>query len=124
MTRKQRNALLIAATAVLIVGGFIVALAAGGSKSSGPQTRSAHVEVVGCKPAHGIQPIAVHVGDTLQLSVTSDCAEEIHIHGYDQHFTVPRNGSATHTLKATLEGGFVIELEHHAEQIAQLEVSR
>lgn len=124
MTGRQRTGLLIAAAVVIVVA-FVIALSAGGSSSGGKaQTRTAHITVVGCKPRNGIQPIQTHVGDTLHLSVTSDCAEEIHIHGYDQHFDVPQGGTASYTLKTTLEGGFVIELEHHSEQIAQLEVSR
>jgi hypothetical protein len=122
MQRNQRIALL-AAAAVVIVVGLIVAISSGGSSKHTPTTRSAHVFVVGCKPQGGIEKIVVNQNDTLNLAVTSDCADEIHVHGYNFHKNVPANGTVTFSFKTTITGTFVIELESRGEQIASLRVN-
>jgi hypothetical protein len=55
--------------------------------------------------------------------VTSDVADEIHVHGYDLKQDVPAGGSVRFSFPASIEGVFEIELEDHKEQIAQLKVS-
>jgi hypothetical protein len=120
--RNQRIALLSAAAVVIVVG-LIIAISSGGSSKHTPTTRSAHVFVVGCKPEGGINKIDVHQNDTLNLAVSSDCADEIHVHGYNYHKTVPANGTVNFNFKATITGTFVIELESRSEQIASLSVN-
>ena len=56
----------------------------------------------------------------MRFTVTSDVADEIHVHGYDFHKDVPAGGSVTFTFPANIEGVFVIELEAKGEQIGQL----
>lgn len=122
MQRNQRIALL-AAAAVVIAVGLIVAISSGGSTKHTPTTRSAHVFVAGCKPKGGINKIDVNQNDTLNLAVTSDCADEIHVHGYNYHENVPANGTVNFSFKTTITGTFVIELESRGEQIASLRVN-
>jgi hypothetical protein len=122
MQRNQRLTLLAGAV-VVIVAGLIVAISSGGSSKHTPTTRSAHVFVVGCKPQGGINKIDVNQNDTLNLAVTSDCADEIHVHGYDFHKTVPANGTVNFSFRNTITGTFVIELESRSEQIASLRVN-
>jgi hypothetical protein len=122
MSRNRRIALL-SATAVIVIAGLIVAITSGGSTKHKPTTRSAHVFVVGCKPKGGINPITVNQNDTLDLAITSDCADEIHVHGYNYKKDVPANGTVNFSFKTTITGTFVIELESRSEQIASLRVN-
>lgn len=122
MQRNQRIWLLTAAAVVIVIG-LIVAISSGGSSKHTPTTRAAHVFVVGCKPKGGINKINVNQNDTLNLAITSDCKDEIHVHGYDYHKDVAANGTVNFSFKTTITGTFVIELESRSEQIASLRVN-
>ena len=120
MGRNQRIGLLVAAVVIVVVA---VILIGGGSNSSdktasGPQT----VTVVNGKADGGIKTITYNKGDTVDLTVKSDTADEIHIHGYDLHKDVPKGGSVHFAFPAKLDGKFVIELENAGQQIASLQV--
>lgn len=99
----------------LVIGGC-------GSDSSAPKNLTATIRVVDAMPAGGAQSLDVRKGGHVHLVVKSDVADEIHIHGYDIHRDVERNGSATFDFPAKIDGGFVIELESHKQQIADLKV--
>ena len=121
MGRNQRIGLLVAAVVVVVVA--VIVIGGGGSDSkdktaSGPQT----VTVVNGKPDGGVKTITYNKGDTVDLTVKSDTADEIHIHGYDLHKDVPKGGSVRFTFPASIDGKFVIELENASEQIASLQV--
>ena len=120
MGRNQRIGLLVAAVVIVVVA---VILIGGGSNSSdktasGPQT----VTVVNGKADGGIKTITYNKGDTVDLTVNSDTADEIHIHGYDLHKDVPKGGSVHFTFPASIDGKFVVELENAGQQIASLQV--
>ncbi|WP_158220866.1 hypothetical protein [Kineosporia sp. R_H_3] len=66
--------------------------------------------------------VKVKEGSTVTLRVTSDVADEIHLHGYDKHADVEKGGTAELTFKATLTGVFEVELEEKGLQLAQLQV--
>jgi N-acetylmuramoyl-L-alanine amidase CwlA len=120
MGRNQRIGLLVAAIVIIV----IVAIVVGGGSSdktktaSGPQT----VTVVGGKPEGGIKTLTYKKGQTVDLTVKSDTADEIHIHGYDFHKDVTKGGSVHFSFPAKLDGKFVIELENAGQQIASLQV--
>jgi hypothetical protein len=80
------------------------------------------VEVAGAEPVGGVQRLKYTKGDTIRFTVASDTTDEIHFHGYDVHRDVKAGGSATFTVPATIEGRFVVELEKHGVQIAEVEV--
>jgi FtsP/CotA-like multicopper oxidase with cupredoxin domain len=120
MGRNQRIGLLAAAIVIIVIVAIIVG---GGSNdssktSSGPQT----VTVVNGKPQGGIKTITYKKGQTVDLTVKSDTADEIHVHGYDFHKEVSKGGSAHFSFPASIEGRFVIELENAGQQIASLQV--
>ena len=118
MQRGQRIALLVAALVVLVVG-FVIAQSGGSDKKdSGVQA----IVVEGGKPAGGVKTIQVGRGEQVKLKVTSDVADEIHVHGYDLMKDVPAGGSVSFDFKATIDGKFDIELEGRKEQIASLVV--
>jgi hypothetical protein len=126
---------------VVAVVAFVIARSGGGSSSSkttraqtpaaGTAVRSTTtpaapasklIVVKGAKPVGGVQDINVKKGQQVRFTVQSDVADEIHIHGYDFHKNVPKNGSVSFSFPAKIDGGFVIELESRGEQIAALKV--
>ncbi len=121
MRSSQRLALLVGAAVVLVIG-FVIANSGGSSRSTAPVVRRFTVVVGAGKPVGGIAQLAANKGDTIDLTVTSDRTEPLHVHGYDLHKTVPAGGSATFSFKATIDGTFVIELESTSVQIASLTV--
>jgi len=127
---------------VVAVVAFVIAQSGGGSSSKSKTTQAQApagvtavkstttsaapapklIVVKGEKPVGGVQDINVKKGDQVRFTVQSDSAQEIHVHGYDFHKNVPKNGSVSFSFPAKIDGGFVIELESRGEQIAALQV--
>ena len=74
-------------------------------------------------PKGGIVRQTVSKGDHVVLVVTSDVADEIHLHGYDKSKNVPAGGTIRLPFTATLPGRFEVELEQRGVQIADLTVN-
>ena len=81
------------------------------------------VRVVNAKPQGGVQKLNFNKGDQIRFRIVSDTADEIHVHGYDLMKDVPKGGSVTFSFKGSIDGRFVVELEGHGEQIAELDVA-
>ena len=62
--------------------------------------------------------------DHVVLAVTSDVADEIHLHGYDKKTDVAAGGTARLPFVATIPGRFEVELESRGVQIADLTVDQ
>ena len=75
------------------------------------------------KPVGGVKKLDYNSGDQIRFVVTSDVADEVHVHGYDIAKDVPAGGSVRFSFPAKLEGVFEVELENRKEQIAELRVS-
>ena len=120
MTRTRRLVIIAAALVVVVIAAVI--LSSSGSSndktSSGPQT----VVVKNAKPDGGIKKITYKKGDTIDLKVTSDTADEVHFHGYDVHKDVAKGGTVEFKMPATIEGKFIVELENHKQTLANVEV--
>jgi hypothetical protein len=143
MTRRSRFALLALAVVIAIVA-FVIAqpggddssntqndagTSKGGATSSrgatsggGTVERPTQIKVKGGKPVGGITDITVNKGDRVRFAVTSDVADEIHVHGYDFMKDVPAGGTVRFDFPAKIDGSFEIELENRKEQIASLKV--
>jgi hypothetical protein len=141
MTRRSRFALLALVVVIAIVA-FVIAQPggddsntsnnAGTSKSGATSSRGAtsksalerptQINVKGGKPVGGITDITVSKGDRVRFAVTSDVADEIHVHGYDFMKDVPAGGTVRFDFPAKIDGSFEIELENRKEQIASLKV--
>jgi FtsP/CotA-like multicopper oxidase with cupredoxin domain len=80
------------------------------------------INVIGGKPAGGIQKLDYTKGEQVRFKVNSDVSDEIHVHGYDFHKDVTAGGSVSFSFPAKIEGVFVVELEAKGEQIAELRV--
>jgi hypothetical protein len=82
------------------------------------------IVVVDGSPKGGIVRQTVSKGDRVVLVVTSDVADEIHLHGYDVSREVEAGGSVRLPFTATIPGRFEVELEQRGVQIADITVSQ
>jgi nitrous oxide reductase len=149
MLRRRLSAALLAAAALLL-GGFGLASCGGedevGTTESTPtqptvptttdtttttttettteveQPTIVLVHVVGGVPHGGIVRMTVKKGDRVVIIVTSDVADEVHVHGYDIMRNVAAGGTARIRFEATLPGRVEVELEDRGVQIADLTV--
>ena len=80
------------------------------------------VVVVNGSPQGGIVRQTVNKDDQVVLVVTSDVADEIHLHGYDKAKDVAAGGTIRLPFKATIPGRFEAELESRGVQIAEISV--
>ena len=119
MTRNRRIAIIGLAVVVVVVAAVV--LANGGSsksKSSGAAT----IEVKDAQPVGGVKDLTYNKGDTIDLTVKSDTADEVHFHGYDVHKDVAKGGSVQFKFPATIDGKFIVELEQHKQTLANVTV--
>ena len=146
LTGLQRAAIIVGAIAVLVVAYLVIQ---SGGDDSGKKTSSTAtppavattpqgststattppaptvptVRVVNAKPDGGVKKLEFNKGDQVRFRIVSDTADEIHVHGYDLKKDVPKGGSVTFAFKGSIDGRFVVELEGHGEQIAELDVA-
>lgn len=126
MTNRTRLAL-VAAAAIVVIAALVIALPSSKNSSSTSTTATpaavVSIHIQGGKPVGGVQKITAFKGGRVRFSVTSDVADEIHVHGYDFHKDVTAGGHVSFDFPATIDGIFVVELEHRSEQIGSLEVN-
>lgn len=70
----------------------------------------------------GPETIQVNQGDEVEIKVTSDEDEELHLHGYDKSLDLEASKEANLRFIANLTGHFEYELEHSKATIGALEV--
>jgi hypothetical protein len=80
------------------------------------------VTVVNGAPKGGIVRATVGQGDRVRLVVTSDVADEIHMHCYDISRDVAAGGTVTLAFRATIPGRCEAELENRGIQIADITI--
>src|SRR3954467_2573683 len=116
MTRNTRIALLGIAVVIVVVA--VIVIGGGGSddtKSSGPTT----ITVKDAKPVGGVKDVTFKQGGTVDLTIKSDTADEVHFHGYDVKKDVKAGGSAHFKFPAKIDGKFIVELEDHGVTLAK-----
>lgn len=86
------------------------------------QATVVRITVVNGAPQGGIVRRSVKQGDPVVLVVTSDIADEIHLHGYDKSRDVEAGGTVRLPFTATIPGRFEVELESRGVQIADISV--
>lgn len=116
----RQRALIIAVAIVVLVGGYLLIRGGGNDDSNGGGTT---VRVVNAKPEGGVKKLEFTKGDQVRFTVVSDTADEIHVHGYDLMKDVEKGGSVSFSFKGSIDGRFVVELEDHKQQIAELDVT-
>jgi len=90
--------------------------------TAAPEPVRINYVIVGGEPQGGIQRDSVAKGRDVVITVTSDVADEVHVHGYDLMADVAPGAPATIRFTADAPGRFEIELENTGVQIAELEV--
>jgi hypothetical protein len=99
----------------------------GSSPVTGESTASADdvptIVVRGGEPVGGVQKLEFDAGEEIRFRVSSDAAEEIHVHGYDIAKDVPAGGTVEFAFPAELEGIYEAELEELGVQIAELQIN-
>ena len=81
------------------------------------------VDVVGGAPVGGVRRVEVDLGSVVALMVTSDIAEEVHVHGYDILRGVSERSPAHFAFTASIPGVFEVEFEGSGRLLLQLEIS-
>ena len=81
------------------------------------------IDVVDGDPVGGVQRVAVEHGSVVALMVTSDFAEEVHVHGYDILRAVADGHPAHFAFTAEIPGVFEVEFEGSGRLLMQLEIS-
>ena len=67
--------------------------------------------------------VAVPVGEHVTLVVTSDVADEVHVHGYDKEQELSPGQPAEIVFDATIPGVFEVELHEAGTTLLSLQVS-
>ena len=75
------------------------------------------------EPVGGVDELEYDAGDQVRFRVSSNRADEVHVHGYDEEEEIPAGGSATLSFPADIEGIFEVELHESETQIAELRVN-
>jgi heme/copper-type cytochrome/quinol oxidase subunit 2 len=75
------------------------------------------------EPVGGVEELELSAGEEVRFRVSSDAAEEVHVHGYDISKEVPAGGTVEFKFPAELEGIYEAELEALGVQILELRVN-
>lgn len=75
------------------------------------------------EPVGGVEELEFDAGDQIRFRVSSNQADEVHVHGYDVEEEIPAGGAATLAFPADIEGIFEVELHGSETQIAELRVN-
>lgn len=81
------------------------------------------IQLVDGAPVGGHQRVAVELNSEVAVSVTSDVAQEVHVHGYDILHPVSPGQPLLFSFTADIPGVFEVELEGSHRLLAQLTVS-
>ena len=81
------------------------------------------IVVRGGEPVGGVAELSFDAGEVVRFKVTSDVADELHLHGYDISKPIAASGSAIFEFPADIEGIFELELEERAVPLAELQVN-
>ncbi len=93
-----------------------------GTTTQAPEVVRARIRVGANGPTR-VQRIDARQGQRVVISVDSQFADEIHLHGYDLSTDVAPGERARIEFRADTPGRFTIELEERGQEIAQLRVT-
>lgn len=122
MSRNARIGVLAGAVVVIVAALVIVLATSGGSSAPDTATASITVDRIG-RAAGGPKHITVKKGGSVDLTVTTAIADEVHVHGYDLEKEAEAGKPVTFRFEADLDGVFEVEVHKPTDnQIAELEV--
>jgi hypothetical protein len=81
------------------------------------------IALKGGAPVGGVEKIDVDKGDVIRMTVTSDTADEVHVHGFDLEQEVSPGNPARFRFTADIEGRFEVESHETATPIAEITVN-
>ncbi len=87
-----------------------------------PTVRTINIKVSGGKASGDVGRVAVPLGTPIVLSVSSDVADEIHVHGYDRKARIPAGTTGSVAFTANTAGVFEVEMEDAKLELLQLQV--
>ncbi|MGH3608952.1 MAG: hypothetical protein ACRDRD_12795 [Pseudonocardiaceae bacterium] len=88
-----------------------------------PTVHTISVKVRGGKASGDIGKVTVPLGSPVIISVSSDVADEIHVHGYERTVKVPAASTASIAFTANKPGTFDVELDNPKVALLQLQVA-
>ncbi len=88
-----------------------------------PAPRTVAVSYAGGEVAGTSGREEVPVGEQVVLRISSDVAEQVHVHGYDVQATVPAGGSVDIPLRTSIPGVFEVELHDSGKVLFSLRVA-
>jgi hypothetical protein len=122
----SRNALrALGAAAVLAFAGGLYLLLDGAGEDRRPGSADKGVPTIVVRdgePVGGVRELTFYSDEAIRFRVTSDSAQEVHLHGYDVAKEVEPGGTVAFDVPADIAGIFGAELEDTEEQIARVTV--
>jgi hypothetical protein len=103
-------------------GGSSTSTSAPPAGDNGPTEGVIELTIKGGDVEGGVRRETVKQGSTVTLRVTSDVADELHVHGYDLKTDLVAGQSTDLTFLAKIPGVFEVELEHRGKKVLELEV--
>src|SRR3954468_1062441 len=122
MPATRRPIILILGALALVAVGAIALAAAGGATGGSTTVGAAGVVVRDAQPVGGVRTVRFKAGRPIDLTVSSDTADEIHFHGYDVGKDVRAGGKVRFRMPAPIQGKFEGGLEQHKQKIPRVEV--
>lgn len=90
--------------------------------AAAPAARTVRVSYRGGQVSGDTGTVAITRGEAVQIVVTSDVADEVHLHGYDEEAPLPAGRPVTLAFTADIPGEFELELHDSGAQLATLQV--
>jgi hypothetical protein len=87
-----------------------------------PSIRTITVTVRSGKASGDVGRIQLPLGTPVLLAVSSDVADELHVHGYDRKAKIPAGATGSVAFTANTPGVFEVELENSKLALLQLQV--
>ena len=88
-----------------------------------PARQQLTVQITGGQASGDTGRVPVPVGTPVRLSITSDAADEVHVHGYDEEAALEPGIPAELSFDATVPGVFEVELHDAGTVLLTLQVS-
>jgi hypothetical protein len=95
---------------------------ADGSDAGADDVQTIEVAVVDGVATPAFDTYQVALGDQVRIEITSDVADELHMHGYDLELELEPGVPGILEFTADIEGRFELETHETALQLLQLEV--
>lgn len=85
--------------------------------------RLVEITVAGGQVTGGVKRVNVDIGESVTIRITSDVAEEVHVHGYDLMRDLTPGAPVELSFTADIPGVFEVELEQSGLEVAELQVA-